>query len=227
MTNVTYLRDFDNTAALKQPASGSKSSYCTFQQDDPLDKTILNGSSVFIISTGAIGLRHMLGDGRQTISILFLEGEVLDLRNMEKSGGSLTCLLPVTGYLFDGNTFDRMQTEDEEFRSEQNANHVRQLNFAAKHCVDLARKSAIEKLASYIFECRKRQQIGRTDMVSLKLRRSDIADYLGLRVETLSRGFTKLKQLKLIADEDVENVHILNEPVLRQLANGTPMDAMR
>jgi uncharacterized protein YjhX (UPF0386 family) len=43
---------------------------------------------------------------------------------------------------------------------------------------------------------------------------------MGLRIETLSRAFSKLKKMRLIESSDGDEVQIIDEPGLRQLANG-------
>ena len=54
--------------------------------------------------------------------------------------------------------------------------------------------------------------------MTLSMKRSDIADYLGLRLETLSRSFTKLRQRNIIEVQDDE-VLIIDPERLNQLSN--------
>jgi CRP/FNR family transcriptional regulator len=50
------------------------------------------------------------------------------------------------------------------------------------------------------------------------MKRSDIADYLGLRLETVSRAFSKLRQHNII-DLNEDEVLILDQAKLNQLSN--------
>jgi CRP/FNR family transcriptional regulator len=50
------------------------------------------------------------------------------------------------------------------------------------------------------------------------MKRSDIADYLGLRLETVSRAFSKLRQSSII-DVNEDEVLILDQAKLNQLSN--------
>ena len=50
--------------------------------------------------------------------------------------------------------------------------------------------------------------------------RGDIADHLGLTMETVSRTFTRLRQQALIALPHLNVVELLDEPALRTLATG-------
>ncbi len=189
-----------------------------------LEGEMLASCPILVISSGAIGLQHFLKDGRRSISDIFLAGEILDFRHMGVSNGTLICLLSGEAKLFEAEIFDRFQQKNPHLRAALTANHFRHNRFTASHCVDLALKSATEKLASFIFECRSRQMIAHGQKIRLILKRIDIADYMGLRPETLSRAFTKLIQRKLIAYDDRNHIHILNEPLLRQIANGATVE---
>ena len=188
-----------------------------------VDSGLLASHPVIAVARGTIGLHHILKDGRRTISCFFLAGDIIDWRVLNCRSGELQCLTGVAAHAFTPDAFDKFKREN---RAAGTA--IAQLNLlhagrATGHCVDLARKSAVEKLASFIFECRRRQPAGPGSVVKLLLRRTDIADYMGLRPETLCRAFARLKQLRLIRLIRLEGsdlAEILNEPELRQLANG-------
>ena len=195
-----------------------------FKADSALTATLLADHPVAIIYCGAIGLQHILSDGRRSISTIFLSGEILDFRYMKVSNGILISLTASELCLFRAADFDRLLAQQPHIQAAVTASHFRNFSFAASHCVDLARKSAVEKLASFIFECRSRQSECKTKGIRLLLKRIDIADYMGLRPETLSRAFAKLKQRKIIASDGISHIQILDEPALRQIANGAALD---
>lgn len=89
------------------------------------------------------------------------------------------------------------------------------------HCTDLGKKTALERTAAFFFECSNRFAPGNGKRsIPLILHRIDIADYLGLRQETLSRAITKLEQKILIRIDESNCVKILNFKHLKQIANG-------
>ena len=81
---------------------------------------------------------------------------------------------------------------------------TRELSEAQEQMVLLGRRSAEEKVATFLVKWRDRlAQIGSTtEMTPLPMSRLDIADYLGLTIETVSRTFTRLER-----DEVIEIVH--------------------
>jgi CRP/FNR family transcriptional regulator len=71
-----------------------------------------------------------------------------------------------------------------------------ELSLAQDHMVSLGRRSAEERVAAFLIGWQNRlQKIGRAaKTVYLPMSRQDIADYLGLTVETVSRTLTKLER---------------------------------
>ena len=181
-----------------------------------------------IVCDGIVGLQHVLVDGRRSISHLFLPGDIIDFRYSGQTPGNVVCLFGAELALVDENCLTMLEDDAHQVREMLGSSLIKHWGFATKHCTDLARKSAIEKLASYIFECQKRcpAEFNGQDRgsVHLALRRVDISDYLGLRPETLCRAFAKLKQKNLIEFNDIGHVHILNEDALRKIANGSSLD---
>ena len=74
----------------------------------------------------------------------------------------------------------------------------------------LARKSALEKVASFLITLAERtgRPIGSYTTCALPMTRSDIADFLGLTIETVSRTLTRLRKQDIIALETSQTVLI-------------------
>jgi CRP/FNR family transcriptional regulator len=81
---------------------------------------------------------------------------------------------------------------------------VRELSQAQDHIVLLGRRSAEEKVATFLVRWRNRiaEAAAASQMVPLPMSRQDIADYLGLTIETVSRTFTRFER-----DGVIEIVH--------------------
>lgn len=73
---------------------------------------------------------------------------------------------------------------------------ARELSEARDHMVLLGRRSAEEKVASFLISWRDRlvRLSGSTKTVALPMSRQDIADFLGLTIETVSRTFTRFER---------------------------------
>lgn len=82
--------------------------------------------------------------------------------------------------------------------------------------------SAIERLASFLLMLSRRNARKSQDAATLFLpmTRSDIGDYLGLTIETVSRTFTKMKAMGLIELQQCTTVRLTDGAALERLAEG-------
>lgn len=86
-----------------------------------------------------------------------------------------------------------------------------------EHLLVLGRQNAVERVAAFIADMSERQ--GGLPQVELPMSRADIADYLGLTIETVSRIFTRLKHKDVIRLPNLRSVQIVKWQVLQELAS--------
>jgi CRP-like cAMP-binding protein len=91
---------------------------------------------------------------------------------------------------------------------------VRELQRVQDHSLALIR-SAEERVAGFLLEMAGRSSTGTA--VELPMSRQDIADYLGLTIETVSRTFTQLVHSGAIALETSRRIQLRNRPALKRL----------
>jgi len=89
---------------------------------------------------------------------------------------------------------------------------IRHVERLQQHAVLLGRRSAVEKLA--IFLSQQASRMGTTDWVLLGMNRLDIADYLGLTVESVSRAFSSLERQDLIEIISAREIKLKNPAAL-------------
>jgi CRP-like cAMP-binding protein len=99
---------------------------------------------------------------------------------------------------------------------------LREISAMQDHFLMLGRKSASERVASFLWTLTERvgQPIGRYTRFDLPMSRSDIADFLGLTTETVSRAITQMRKGKVIALDHIHTVIVLDRDVLLSLADG-------
>jgi CRP/FNR family transcriptional regulator len=91
-----------------------------------------------------------------------------------------------------------------------------------EHTLLLGRKSAPEKLASFLLSLSQRA-VERGDTASpvmIPMGRADVADYLGLTIETVSRTLTKFKASGLLELPNPSTVALRDPGALRRIADG-------
>jgi CRP-like cAMP-binding protein len=185
---------------------------------------------IIAVTSGVISIQHLLEDGRKTIAAFFMRGDIIDLRGASsQSKGQLIALNNAKVCRLSPEAFEHI-TETNINAQRIVWNNLREQNYRAiEHSADLAKKLALEKLASFIFECRRRQVSNvQTSSVTIPVRRIDLAEYLGMQPETVSRCFKILEERKIIEFSGISNIKILQPPVLRRIANGDKnTDTMR
>ena len=86
----------------------------------------------------------------------------------------------------------------------------------------LGRKSSLEKVASFILQFRQSAAApsGYGREIQLPFRRPEIAEYLALTTESVSREFSRLKRQRIIAMPRPSHIVVLNQPALELMAQG-------
>ncbi len=182
-----------------------------------------NAEYLFNIRYGAVRISKMLPDGRRQVTGFLFAGDFFGLSCKAQHSYTAEAITPV-----DICRFPRKKIVDlfQEFpdlnervfdmtRAELNSTHAQMLL--------LGRKTAKEKLCSFLLAMRKKSSLlAKTgeDEVDLPMGRSDIADYLGLTVETVSRQFTSLNRLGLIELDGAHKVFLKNTERLSTMAEG-------
>jgi CRP/FNR family nitrogen fixation transcriptional regulator len=91
----------------------------------------------------------------------------------------------------------------------------RELERTQEHLLMLGRKSACEKVASFLMDIAQRDG---SDDVSLPMGRQDMADYLGLTIETVSRMVTQLQGSRIVEFATSRQFRVTRWPALERLA---------
>jgi CRP-like cAMP-binding protein len=195
----------------------------TLKRGEALNESMLKDWPVLAISGGVLGIKHLLDDGRRTIAAFFMEGDIIDLRRRSiRMRGSLVALTKVELCRLSPGVFEEIIAANPDAQRLAWENLREQINRALYHSADLGKKQALEKLASFIFECQYRQAGNKVPgkTVKIPIRRCDMAEYLGLQPETVSRGFRELQDRKIISFRNSSDIEITRLPCLKRIANG-------
>jgi CRP/FNR family transcriptional regulator, anaerobic regulatory protein len=151
-------------------------------------------TSFYNLLDGIMRLYKLLPDGRRQIIGFVLPGDFLGLAASSHHNFSADAIGPVALCQFSKSAFARFSNDRPDLLRRINELAVRELSQAQDHMVLLGRRSAEEKVATFLITWRDRlvRVNGPSQTVSLPMSRQDIADYLGLTIETVSRTFTRL-----------------------------------
>lgn len=93
------------------------------------------------------------------------------------------------------------------------------INRMQSRMVLLGRASAVEKLSIFLLEMADRYRGASTEVIPLPMSRYDIADYLAIAVETVSRSLTQLRRAGVIRLTGVRSVRVCDRALLRRIAD--------
>jgi len=157
-------------------------------------------TSVYNLLKGVMRLYKLLPDGRRQIIGFALPGDFLGMGTSARHSFSADAIGAVAVCRFSKTSFARFIEDKPHLLRRINELAIRELSQAQDHMVLLGRRSAEEKVATFLLSWRDRlvQLRGPANTVPLPMNRQDIADFLGLTIETVSRTFTKLERDRVI-----------------------------
>jgi CRP/FNR family transcriptional regulator len=173
---------------------------------------------VYEVVAGMLRLYKLLPDGRRQITGFISAGQILGLAPEGTHVYSAEAINDVTLCRYPRVGFDRLIDEVPGLARRLLAVTSHELRAAQDQMLLLGRKAAGEKVASFLLLMADQQ--GSDDEVAVPMARGDIADYLGLTTETVSRTFTKLRLEGLIDLPTPNHVEIRNRHQLEDFASG-------
>ena len=179
-----------------------------------------DADSVYEIVRGTVRLYKLLPDGRRLITGFLSAGKLLGLAPEGVCVYTAEAITDVTVCRYKRAALERLIDEAPGFAKRLLTVTSHELRAAQDQMLLLGRKTAVEKVASFLLVMAERENADDTDEVEVPMTRSDIGDYLGLTFETVSRTLTKLKQDGLIALPARGHITIRSRDRLEELAAG-------
>lgn len=207
------LREFKNSAATVKRAAGET---IFFEGDD--------ASYVYNLTSGVLRLSKLLPDGRRQIAGFLFPGDFLGITMEDEHAFTAEAITPSTLCQFSRARFDAFVDTHPHLERRLYAIAAQELAAARQQLVLLGRKTATERVASFLLMLADRDEstldaLSASEVV-LPMSRSDIADYLGLRIETVSREISSLKASRLIRLTTTHNIRLLDRARLELMAEG-------
>lgn len=171
--------------------------------------------SVYRVVSGAVRTFRILADGRRQISEFLLPGDTFGFEPLAVHRTSAEALGPTKLVAMRRATLLDNADTAPEIASLLWRAAVCDLQRSQEHVLRLGHRSASERVASFLLDLARR--LGDDAAMDLPMSRQDIADYLGLTIETVSRSFTQLQALNLIRVRSCRHVELLQRETLLDL----------
>jgi CRP/FNR family nitrogen fixation transcriptional regulator len=173
---------------------------------------------VYKLISGVVRISKLLPDGRRQISAFHLPGDMFGFEIGDLHHASAEAVVPVKVVAFKWHSL-LSATNSAGLVHELLNRTMIGLRQTQDHLLLLGRKNALERLAAFLLELAERSgQDSQDDTLDLAMPRHDIADYLGLTLETVSRMFAELKESRTIRLESARRVHMIDMDKLRAMA---------
>ncbi len=177
-----------------------------------------HANSLYNVTQGCVRLSKLLPDGRRQITGFLFPGDFLGLAYVDNYAFTAEAITQLRVCLFPRGRFQALLEDIPAMEKRLLGMASNELAAAQDQILLLGRKSAKEKLASFLLNLLHRRSDEGSNTVELPMTRSDIADCVGLTTETVSRTFTKLSEEGLISLNTPHKVVLNGLSELKDLA---------
>lgn len=178
--------------------------------------------TLYNVTSGTVKLYKLLPDGRRQITGFLVPGDFLGLAVNDHYAYSAETVTGCTLCRFPRRKVEALLDEFPKMQRRLFSMASNELAVAQDQMLLLGRKTAREKICSFLLMLSQRaaQRGHRENPVHVPMSRADIADYLGLTTETVSRTFTQLKTAGVISLQEGNKVLIADMDGIYDMAEG-------
>lgn len=175
---------------------------------------------VYTVTRGMLRRVRLLPDGRRLVAGFLMAGDFIGFSGAPRYRHTLEAVTECVLCVFPMQSMRSLCQRYPALEAGMLAQACSELDATRGSLMLLARLGPGERLAGFLVELGERQQQrgGAANHVDLPMTRADIADHLGLTIETVSRSFTKLRQSGAIAFEDPRRIDLVDVAALRSAA---------
>jgi CRP/FNR family nitrogen fixation transcriptional regulator len=196
-------------------ATSTVGSVQSFAKDEEIFAEGDKAAYVYKVLSGVVRTSKLLSDGRRQIDAFHLAGDIFGIeagdeyRFCAESVGNCVVVAYRRSHLA------ALTGSDAQLGQDMTMGMMRSLVRAQNHMLLLGRKSALEKIATFLLDMAERTADDST--LDLPMSRTDIADHLGLTIETVSRSFTQLERQGITGLPSARRIVLSNRAALERL----------
>jgi CRP/FNR family nitrogen fixation transcriptional regulator len=174
-------------------------------------------SDVFYrVISGVVRSCRFLSDGRRQIAAFHTAGEVFGFELDEARQLAAEAVGDCALICYRRRSIEAMARKDEKISRQLLQYAMQNMMQARGHSLLLARRGAAEKVAAFLLDWQARSS--RKNVIHLAMTRQEIADYLALTIETVSRSLSQLERDGVIALPNTRELRLLNTEALERMA---------
>ena len=170
---------------------------------------------VYQVIRGAVRTYKLLSDGRRQIGAFHLAGDVFGLDPGSAHRLTAEAIADTTVRLVKRRSIETAAGSNVKVAHHLWTMTAGDLRHAEDHMLLLGRKTAMEKVATFLLEMDRR--LAKTGMMALPMCRRDIGDYLGLTLETVSRALSQLSEQGILVFSSARQIVLRNRQRLADM----------
>ena len=190
-----------------------------FQRNDTICSEGDAASHIYTLVNGCVRLCRHVKDGRRHVSDFMFSGDSFGLGEPATYAFAAEAVDPVTVTACPRSYFEQLGEANARLRSDLLAHLADRLSMTQQHLFVVSCQNARERMASFLVRMSRRNNLC-GDRLDVPMGRKDIADHLGLTIETICRAIAALKKDGIV---DVPNAHqfvVKDMEALRALSQG-------
>jgi CRP/FNR family nitrogen fixation transcriptional regulator len=160
-----------------------------YGKDEPIEY-------VYQVKKGAVRRYRLFADSRRQINSFHLSGDIFGLENGAVHRFTAEAVVETTVSLIRRQSLEDVAEFDAVLSRNLLSMTTSNLQHAENHMLLLGRKSSMERVAAFLLEMDER--LAAAGVLSLPMSRRDIADYLGVTLETVSRAVSQLHRAGIL-----------------------------
>ncbi len=170
---------------------------------------------VYQVISGAVRSYKLLSDGRRQIGACHLPGDVFGLEFGSSHRLAAEAIIDTNVRLVKRRSLEQAASVDVAVARKLWTMTAGDLRHAEDHMLLLGRKTAMERVATFLLEMDRRLAVA--GMMALPMCRRDIGDYLGLTLETVSRALSQLHSQGVLGFSGARQIVLRNRQRLRSM----------
>lgn len=170
---------------------------------------------VYQVIRGAVRTYKLLNDGRRQIGAFLLPGDVFGLDSGSAHRLTAEAIVDTTVRLVKRHNLEAAAGSNVKVAHNLWTMTASELRHAEDHMLLLGRKTAMEKVATFLLEMDRR--LAKAGMMALPMCRRDIGDYLGLTLETVSRTLSQLSDQGVLVFSSARQIVLRNRQRLADM----------
>ncbi len=167
------------------------------------------------VVSGTVRICKLLADGRRHIAEFCFGGDCFGLDTASERGFSAEAVGDVVAVRYSRRATERLIDENAQLARRLCDMTLRDLAHAQTHMMVLGRMTAPERVASFLLELSERREA--RSALDVPMSRNDIADYLGLTIETVCRVLSAFKRAGAIAISNPHRIDLCDRDALTSL----------